>query len=78
MNKGILLSLILFIGSCKTGPDIAVCLLDPANDVLRCSKDGNAFIIPFKEAENYIAIQPDDFKKVLDYCKMNQEGQQQK
>ena len=75
MIKYLLLLLILFIVGCKEGPDVAVCIVDPDTDSLQCSKDGQGFVVPIKDASDYYAIQFDDFKKVLDYCKIKQGGQ---
>jgi len=64
---------LIFLTGCKHGPDVTICILDPANDALQCSKDGVGFSMPFKNADNYFAVSPDDFKKVLDYCKMTKQ-----
>ena len=74
MIKFLLMLLIASLVACKHGPDITICLIDPVNNALQCSDaSGQALTIPIKDAENYISVSPDDFKKVLDYCKMTKQ-----
>ena len=57
--------------SCKEGPEITVCLMDVKSGQLVCSdpQEGTVYI-PFAEADGFIVMKPDDFKRVLDYIKL--------
>lgn len=53
-----------------TGPKITVCLSDPASQGFQCvDKERKEFFLPYPASDNYIAIPPDDFQLLLNYCK---------
>ena len=66
----LLLCLISF-ASCKQGPEVTVCLMDVGSGQLVCSdpQEGTVYI-PFAEADGFIVLKPDDFKRILDYIKL--------
>lgn len=70
--KLLLLSLSLLVNSsCGTGPKVTVCLVDVASGGLQCSDpQDNTLFIPFAQVDGYIAMSPDDFKRVLDYIRL--------
>ena len=61
----------LLFASCKSGPEVTVCLMDVASGQLVCSdpQEGTVYI-PFAEADGFVVLKPDDFKRVLDYIKL--------
>jgi hypothetical protein len=70
--KLLLLCLFLFVGSsCGTGPKVTICLVDVASGGMQCNDpDDNVLFIPFAQADNYVAMSPDDFKRVIDYIRL--------
>jgi hypothetical protein len=70
--KLLLLSLVLFgSSSCGDGPEVTVCLMDVRSGQLVCSDpQAGTVYIPFAEADGFIVMKPDDFKRVLDYIKL--------
>lgn len=68
--KLLLLCLTLFAG-CKSGPEVTVCLMDVSSGQLVCSdpQEGTVYI-PFAEADGFVVLKPDDFKRVLDYIRL--------
>lgn len=70
--KLLLLSLPLFVASsCNSGPEVTVCLIDVASGGLQCSDpQENTFYIPFAQADGFIVMKPDDFKRIVDYIKL--------
>lgn len=71
----LLLSCATFLTSCKEGPDLSVCLSDPANNQAVCSGYKNRepkqpFVLPYPETENYIMLSPDDAELLINYCKL--------
>jgi hypothetical protein len=68
---GLLLLSLLSFASCKKGPEVTVCLMDVAQSQLVCSDpQENTILIPFAEADGFIVMNPDDFKRVLDYIRL--------
>ena len=65
-----LVSLLAVVSSCRSGPRVTVCVLDPAHLTLECSDpDGNFLTLPLESAENYVCFSPDDTQKLLKACK---------
>lgn len=51
-------------------PLIDICISDPALERFECvDKKQNAYTLPYKDSENYIATPPNDFETLLNYCK---------
>lgn len=66
----LLLCLPLF-ASCRQGPDVNVCLMDVKSAQLVCSdRNDNTIFVPFAEADGWIVMDPDDFKRVIDYIRL--------
>lgn len=72
MKKLALLPLFLLsFVSCKNGPDVNVCLMDVKSAQLVCSdRQENTVFIPFAEADGWVVMDPDDFKRVVDYIRL--------
>lgn len=68
----LLASCLFFFASCRgDGPQVTVCIVDAANAELVCvDPKGQQSIIQLADAENYIALSPDDFKRLLDYARL--------
>ena len=66
-----ILIILSMTGCVGKGPKIELCISDPANGGMSCrDKDGNGPTIKYYEkTENYICTNPDDFKKLIAYCK---------
>ena len=70
-----MLSRILFVGlsltlaSCGSGPKVTVCIVDSVNNGLQCvdAKD-NTFFLPMAQADNYVALPPNDMRTLIEYC----------
>lgn len=57
------------VAGCKNGPQVTVCVLDPANGALQCSDaNGLATTIPLEAAENFVCFSPGDVEKLLRAC----------
>lgn len=65
----LLISLLVFSG-CSSGPKVTICVSNPQAGVFECHdpKDG-AFVVPFDQSENYIAMPPKDFQALIEYAK---------
>lgn len=64
-----LVSLLIALSSCRSGPRVTVCVLDPVNSSLECSDpDGNGLTLPIDQAENYVCFSPSDTEKLLKAC----------
>ena len=64
-----LVSLLVVVNSCKGGPRVTVCVLNPAALSLECSDaDGNGLTLPVESAENYVCFSPSDTEKLLKAC----------
>jgi hypothetical protein len=62
--------LALSLLSCRGGPDVAVCVLDPTHNALQCGRqDGTTFEIAIPNAENFVCFSPDDTEKLLRACR---------
>lgn len=59
--------------SCASpGPLIDVCVSDPARVGFECrDKKQQPYFLPYEKSENYIAIPPNDFETLVNYCKKN-------
>lgn len=58
------------LSACRIGPDVAVCVLDPAHDELQCGRqDGTTFSVPLNAAENFVCFSPTDIEKLLHACR---------
>lgn len=67
----LLLILPLLFAGCKDGPKVTVCVIESKDSVLVCSDPvGRVSVLTLEEAENYIALSPDDFKRVMDYMRL--------
>lgn len=64
-----LVSLLVVVSSCRSGPRVTVCVLDPAHLSLECSDpDGNGSTLPVESAENFVCFSPDDTQTLLKAC----------
>lgn len=72
----VLLSFLLSSSGCKTGPQVTVCVSDPARGVFDCWSESTqtASTLTYAESDKYVAFSPDDAKKLLDYCYSQQES----
>ena len=64
-----LVSLLVVASSCRSGPRVTVCVLDPGHLSLECSDpDGNGYALPIESAENYVCLSPADTETLLKAC----------
>lgn len=65
-----LLLLLLAFSGC-IGPKVTVCIVDMSGLQCKNQKTGKSFVVPLQQAsdENYVALPPQDFGRVLDFIK---------
>jgi hypothetical protein len=67
----LLVGCLVSFASCKNGPNLTVCIVDALHEDLVCADSrGNQTIIAISEADNYVALSPDDFKRLMDWAKL--------
>lgn len=59
------------LSGCGTpGPKVTLCISDPAVGGFQCVKPNKeVFFLRYEASENYVAMSPQDFKKVIDWMK---------
>lgn len=71
-NLRLLAICLVSLTSCREGPKVTVCISDPVNDGFQCADmSNNKFYLPYKESDNYIALNPDDARELFEFCKRN-------
>jgi len=65
-----LFALFTSAASCKKGPEVVVCIIDPERMGLQCVRpDETAFFLPLVDAENFVCFSPRDLERILKACK---------
>lgn len=73
--KIFLVGLISACASCNDAPKVDVCISDPANNQMACvDRDKKSYVLPYAQSENYVCLVPEDLKTVLEYCKVQRQG----
>lgn len=63
-----------FLSGCEEGPEVTVCISDPARSQTVCSHpDDTTSNVPYSETENWVMFTPGDAKAILDYCRVKQD-----
>lgn len=62
----------LLASSCGgSGPLVTVCIVDSVNQGLQCVTPQNEVkFLTLVQAENYVALPPDDMRSLLEYCRL--------
>ena len=56
--------------SCKHAPKVTLCVSDPIVGGFQCEDpEEHAFVLPYSESENYVALSPSDAQALFLYCK---------
>lgn len=67
-----LLILLAFLNGCEHGPNVSVCIVDPNSNGFQCAKpDQTRYWLPFNSGANYVCTSPEDFRTVVEFCKLN-------
>jgi hypothetical protein len=72
--------LILFVAcllsSCKTGPQVTVCVSDPQVNGLDCydQRTQKSFFLPYAQSDKYVALPPADAQALFDFCAQKSGG----
>jgi hypothetical protein len=68
--KYVLLLSTLFIISCKTGPQISVCVSTPSINGFECYNEQTqqSFVVLYADSDKYIGLSPADAQALLNYC----------
>lgn len=72
------LCLILFtlclLSSCKKGPEVTVCVSDPAASGFDCFNQATqkSFFLPYAQTDKYVALPPTDAQALFDFCAQKQ------
>jgi len=70
--------LILSFNGCKELSGLTVCISDPKRSGFSCSKNGDkAFLLDYKDSDNYNAFPPDDFRTLAEKCGVNRDGEEE-
>lgn len=67
--KVLFVGLSLLLGSCGSGPKVTICIVDSVNGGMQCvDPQDRAFFLSLQEAENYVALPPNDMRTLIEYC----------
>lgn len=62
----------ILLAGCGKGPKVTVCIVDSVNNGFQCvDPKNNAFFLPIADADNYVALPPNDMRTLIEYCGLN-------
>lgn len=72
--KILLLGSGILLGACESGPNVVVCLSSPEKGGFICAdKEDKIMFLDYKDSTNYVAHSPDDYQKLIEYCRRQKE-----
>lgn len=62
----------ILLAGCGKGPKVTVCIVDSVNNGFQCvNPKDEAFFLPIADADNYVALPPNDMRTLIEYCGLN-------